>query len=69
MVSSDLSCSYYYRFSVFTNAALQVIATLTKDDRENFRRILKELSPSDLEWTRLRDVTSSKVIEIVLHAH
>ena len=67
MVFSDLS--YYYRFSVFTNAALQVIDTLTKDDRENFRRILKELSPSDLEWTRLRDVTSSKVIEIVLRAH
>lgn len=69
MISSDLSCSYCYRFSVFTNAALQVIATLTKDDQENFRRILKELSPSDLEWTRLRDATSSKVIEILLHAH
>lgn len=69
MVSSDLFCSYYYRFSVFANAALQVIDTLTKDHKENFRKILKELSPSKLEWARLRDVTSSTVIGIVSHAH
>ena len=57
----DLSCSYHCRFSVFTNAALQVIDTLTKDSEENFRKIVKEISPLSSDWARLRVVTSSKV--------
>ncbi|CAB3985051.1 E3 ubiquitin- ligase listerin [Paramuricea clavata] len=50
----------FEKFSVFTDAALEVIDSVSKNDYENFRKFLRKLSPSDLDWGHLRDDTLSK---------
>ncbi len=61
---SHYSCFYYCRFSVFTDAALDVIDSLSNEDNNTFRKFLRTLLPSDLEWIHLRADTLSKVNEI-----
>ena len=46
---------------MFTKTALEVIDSLSKHDYDNFRKFLKTLSPSDLEWAHLREDTLLKV--------
>jgi hypothetical protein len=59
--NTDSPKLFLCRFAVFTKTALEVIDSLSKHDYDNFRKFLKTLSPSDLEWTHLREDTLLKV--------
>ncbi|XP_028412212.1 E3 ubiquitin-protein ligase listerin-like [Dendronephthya gigantea] len=60
----DFLCSNipitFEKFAVFTDAAVEIIESLTESDNGNFGRIVAKLSPSESDWDELRTDTLAK---------